>query len=100
VRFDLPSTAAALSIPASALIVDSSGVRVATLGQDNRVALKPVAIARDLGNVIEISSGLAAQDRLIDSPPDGISEGDQVRIAPGPSSGGMIASAVPPRRLR
>jgi RND family efflux transporter MFP subunit len=96
VRFDLPSTAAALSIPASALIVDSSGVRVATLGQDNRVALKPVAIARDLGNVIEISSGLAAQDRLIDSPPDGISEGDQVRIAPGPSSGGMIASAVPP----
>ena len=96
VRFDLPSTAAALSIPASALIVDSSGVRVATLGQGNRVALKPVAIARDLGNVIEISSGLGAQDRLIDSPPDGISEGDQVRIAPGSSSGSMVASAMPP----
>jgi RND family efflux transporter MFP subunit len=95
VRFDLPRAAAALSVPASALIVDSSGVRVATLGRDNRVALKSVAVARDLGNVIEISSGLAAQDRVIDSPPDGISEGDQVRIAVGSTNGGMLASAVP-----
>ena len=94
VRFDLPRATSALSVRASALIVDSRGVRVATLGPDNRVALKTVVVARDLGNVIEISSGLAAHDRVIDSPPDGVSEGDQVRLAGGSRSGGMPASAV------
>ncbi len=95
VRFDLQLAAANLSVPASALIFDSGGVRLATLGSDNRVVLKPVTIARDFGDVIEISSGLAANDRLIDSPPDGISKGDQVRIAPGATSGGMLANALP-----
>jgi RND family efflux transporter MFP subunit len=93
VRFDLPPASASLSVPASALIFDSSGVRVATIGADNRVALKPVTIARDLGNVIEVSSGLAANDRIIDSPPDGIARGDQVRIAHGSTSGSMLAAA-------
>jgi len=40
VRFDLRSTSASLSIPASALIFDSRGARVATIGSDNRVALE------------------------------------------------------------
>jgi RND family efflux transporter MFP subunit len=93
VRFDLQAASASLRVPASALIFDSCGARVATIGSDNRVALKPVTIARDLGDVIEISSGLAANDRIIDSPPDGIGKGDQVRIAPGSTSGGMLAAA-------
>ena len=92
VRFDLRTAAASLSIPASALIFDSRGSRVATIGSDSRVALKPVTVARDLGNVIEISSGLAANDRIIDSPPDGISQDDQVRIAAGSTSGAKLAA--------
>jgi RND family efflux transporter MFP subunit len=93
VRFDLPPASGSLSVPASALIFDSRGARVATVGPDNRVALKTVTIARDLGDVIEISSGLVATDRIIDSPPDGIGKGDQVRIAPGSPGGGMLAAA-------
>ena len=96
VRFALPLTSASLSVPASALIFDSRGARVATLGADNRVVLEPVTIARDLGTVIEISSGLAATDRVIDSPPDGIGKGDQVRIAPGSTRGSMLAAASSP----
>jgi RND family efflux transporter MFP subunit len=95
VRFELPPASGSLSIPASALIFDSSGARVATIGSDNRVALKPVTIARDLGDVIEISSGLAANDRIIDSPPDGLGKGDQVRIAPGSMSNRMLAAVAP-----
>lgn len=95
VRFDLPPASASLSVPASALIFDSSGMRVATIGADNRVALKPVTIARDLGNVIEISSGLAANDRIIDSPPDGIARGDQVRIAASSTGSAVLAAATP-----
>ena len=96
VHFDLRMAATNLSVPASALIFDSSGARVATLGSDNRVVIKPVTIARDLGGVVEISSGLAANDRIIDSAPDGIGQGDQVRIAPGSASGGMLADAAVP----
>ena len=93
VRFDLP-TMGNMSVPASAVIFDHSGVRVATVGADNRVAFKPVQIARDLGDVIEISSGLTPTDRIIDSPPDGIGMGDLVRIAPG-SGGATVATASP-----
>ena len=97
VHFDLPTAASNLSVPASALIFDSSGARVATLGSDNRVALKPVTIARDLGSVVEISSGLLANDRIVDSPPDGVANGDPVRIAPGAAKNEMLAKAtIPP----
>jgi RND family efflux transporter MFP subunit len=95
-RFDLHPAAASLSIPASALIFDSRGARVATIGSDNRVTLKRVTVARDLGTVIEISAGLAVNDRIIDSPPDGIRKGDQLRVASGSASGGMLAAAAPP----
>jgi hypothetical protein len=41
---------------------------------------RTVAVARDLGKVIEITSGLAAANRVIETPPDGIAEGDSARI--------------------
>jgi RND family efflux transporter MFP subunit len=93
VHFDLPLSSADLYVPASAVIFDHSGVRVATVGPDNRIAFKPVSIARDLGDVIQISSGLAANDRIVDSPPDGIGKGDQVRIASAAPGGGTLAAA-------
>lgn len=81
VTLHLPGDAAALSVPASALIFDAKGLRIATVGADNRVALKAVTIARDSGATIQIGSGLAAQDRVIQNPPDGIADGTEVRIA-------------------
>jgi multidrug efflux pump subunit AcrA (membrane-fusion protein) len=93
VRFELSRGSPNLRVPASALIFDHSGMRVATVGPDNRVAFRPIDIARDLGDVIEISSGLTATDRIIDSPPDGLGTGEPVRIAS--SSGGMLAASSP-----
>jgi RND family efflux transporter MFP subunit len=81
VSFDLPHPEVAVNIPASALIFDQSGTRVAVVDSDSHVVLKPVTISRDLGKVIEIASGITAEDRVIESPPDGIASGDQVRIA-------------------
>ena len=93
VHFDLPVAKADLSVPASALIFDHRGVQVATVGPDNRIAFKPVSIARDLGDVVQISSGLAASDRIVDSPPDGIGKGDQVRIAAATTNSAAVADA-------
>ncbi len=83
VSLDLPSPEVALSVPASALIFDQDGLKVATVDGANRVVLKAVTIARDMGRTVEIGSGLAADDRIIESPQDGIATGDEVRIAGG-----------------
>jgi membrane fusion protein, multidrug efflux system len=81
VRMSLTRDAVPLHIPASALIFNQSGLRVATVGSDDKVLFKTVTIARDLGRDIELGSGLSPDDRIIIAPPDGLSDGDQVRVA-------------------
>jgi RND family efflux transporter MFP subunit len=81
VRLLLPQPEPTLSVPASALIFGQDGLRIAVVGADERVNLKPVTIARDHGRDVEIGSGITAGDRVVDSPPDGIADGDKVRIA-------------------
>ncbi len=70
-----------LAIPSSALIFDRNGLRVATVDAQDRIRFKTVTIARDLGREIEIATGLTADDRVITTPPDGVVDGDQVRVA-------------------
>jgi RND family efflux transporter MFP subunit len=87
ITLHLSSAAKVLSVSSSALIFDSRGLSIATVGADNRVVLKPVTIARDLGSVIEIASGLAAEDRVIQNPPDGIATGAVVNVVAKPAVG-------------
>ncbi|HEY0911964.1 MAG TPA: efflux RND transporter periplasmic adaptor subunit [Bradyrhizobium sp.] len=81
VKMSLTRDAVPLHIPASALIFNQSGLRVATVGSDDKVLFKTVTIARDLGRDIELASGISPDDRIIVAPPDGIADGDQVRVA-------------------
>ena len=81
VRLSLQRDTVPLHIPASALIFNQSGLRVATVGSDDKVLFKTVTIARDLGREIELGSGLSPEDRIIVAPPDGLADGDQVRVA-------------------
>jgi membrane fusion protein, multidrug efflux system len=69
-----------LHVPASALIFNQNGLRLATLTSDDRIHFKTVTISRDLGRDIELAGGISLEDRVINSPPDGISEGDKVRV--------------------
>ncbi|MES2237848.1 MAG: efflux RND transporter periplasmic adaptor subunit [Pseudomonadota bacterium] len=81
ISLDLPNDKPSLSIPASALIFDKAGLRVATVDSTNKTLIKQITVARDLGNVIEIASGLTSADRVIESPPDGIENGTLVHVA-------------------
>lgn len=76
---ELSANVATLSIPASALIMRQDGMKVAVVDANDKVVLKPVTIARDLGRTLEISAGIEAGDRLVDSPADDIADGMQVR---------------------
>ena len=82
VTINLPANDQSLSVPSSALMFRDSGMAVAEVGPDGRVTIKPISIGRDLGNVVQISSGIGKDDRIIDNPPDSLEPGDQVAIAP------------------
>lgn len=94
VRIDLARDAQPLHIPASALIVGQEGLRVATVGPGDRVRFKKVTIARDLGQQIEIATGLSADDQVITTPPDGLNEGEQVRVANAAPGGNRPAAQL------
>ncbi len=80
VHFNLRTQGDVLRLPVSALLFRSEGLQVATVGTDNRVVLKTIAIGNDLGRKVEVASGLSAGDVVIDSPSDSIAQGDAVRI--------------------
>lgn len=80
VRFVLPSDSKVFRLPVSALLFRKDGLEVATIGADNRVVLKAITIAHDLGRVVEVASGIDSADRVIDNPSDSIVQGDVVRI--------------------
>ncbi len=80
VSFSIAPQANLLSVPPSALVYTKSGVQVATVNAENRVVMKPVVIARDHGNRLELLSGIQAQDKVIENPPDGVTQGDLVQV--------------------
>ena len=82
VTFPVAGGSAHVQLPASALIVNDKGTRVAVLGPGNKAVFRDVTVGQDNGNLVEISAGLNANDRVIDSPPDSLAPGDGVRIAP------------------
>jgi membrane fusion protein, multidrug efflux system len=81
VHFHIPADPNTLSVPLTALVFSAQGMRVAALDADDKVVLKPVAVGRNLGNRMEIESGLAPSDRLVDSPLESTQTGDAVNIA-------------------
>src|SRR6202042_1577890 len=72
VQFHIPSDPGTLRIPSTALVFGANGMRVAAVEAGNKVALKPVILGRNLGNDVEIQSGLSLTDRLIDNPQESI----------------------------
>jgi RND family efflux transporter MFP subunit len=87
VDFQIPSDPNMVRLPATALMPVNRGVQVAVLGDGNKVVLKAIQVGRDFGDSVEVTAGLAPQDRVIDSPPETLRNGDTVQLAaPTPSS--------------
>jgi RND family efflux transporter MFP subunit len=104
VQVALPLAASeALAVPTNALLFRGEGTRVAVVGPQGRVQLRPVTLGRNLGESFEVLDGVAANDRLVLNPPDSLVEGDLVALAPaaadvgasgaGPASANGPASA-------
>jgi RND family efflux transporter MFP subunit len=81
--FPMAGASGAMTLPSSALIVGERGTQVALVGNDGKAHLKTITIGQDRGATVEVSAGLSASDRVIDSPPDSLANGDPVQVAGG-----------------
>jgi RND family efflux transporter MFP subunit len=82
-HFRFPAAAGVIRVPATALLFRDEGMMVATVDDANHVRIKPITIRTDLGNAVD-ATGLGADDRVIDNPPDSLRAGDTVKPIPEP----------------
>ena len=89
------SRTAAMLVPASALLFRAGGTsRRDGRRRETAWCSLPVTLGRDFGTQVEVIAGLKLTgDRVIDSPPDAILEGQTVRIA---APARTSAAAAPP----
>ncbi|HZC43080.1 MAG TPA: efflux RND transporter periplasmic adaptor subunit [Acidobacteriaceae bacterium] len=80
VHLQLPMAHPALIIPVDAMLFRSEGLRVVTVDANNHAHLKVITVGRDWGTKIEVLTGLTPQDRIINNPPDSISEDEAVHV--------------------
>jgi len=82
VKFGVVPADAVFVVPATALVVRTAGPQVITVRGDGTLHYLDVGLGRDLGQSVEIISGLTGTERLVVSPPDGLKEGARVAAAP------------------
>ena len=80
VHLKLDASSPTVVLPVSALIFRSEGLQVATLQGNDRAHLIPIVMGRDFGTQVEVVSGLAPGQRVIDSPPDSLADQQEIRI--------------------
>ncbi|HEY5146918.1 MAG TPA: efflux RND transporter periplasmic adaptor subunit [Polyangiaceae bacterium] len=82
VALTLPSPHRVFELPATALMSDANGLRVATVDDDSKIHLIPVVVERDTGTSIELSSGLTGGERVVKLASAEFVEGGPVDVVP------------------
>jgi RND family efflux transporter MFP subunit len=68
-------------IPVAALLFDAQGTRVATVDPSSKVHFLRVTVGRDLGQEVEVVSGLTGSENIVANPPADLTEGMPVAVA-------------------
>ncbi len=96
VHLEVPADNNSLTLPEQALLFRAQGMQVAVVGPDNKVVLKNVTLGLNLGNTVQVTSGVSATDRVIDNPSDGLLDGEPVAVVPGADAIRLPASETRP----
>jgi len=73
-----------VTVPVNAMLFRSEGPRVAVVGSDNKIQLRPINIGRDYGTTLEILGGVSPTDRIVINPADSLEDGQVVNVAQAP----------------
>ncbi|MEH2199614.1 efflux RND transporter periplasmic adaptor subunit [Nostoc sp.] len=80
VKFAINRTNPPFVVPDSVLVIDAKGTQVATITKNQTVHYQKVAVGRDYGTEIEITSGLTGNESLIANPT--VDETEGLRVQP------------------
>ncbi len=86
VAFTLPSPHRIFELPATALMSDAHGVRVAVVDETSTLRLVPIVVERDTGPTVLIASGLTGKERVITIGNSAFVAGKLVEVVEPPSS--------------
>lgn len=82
IRFLGGGSRSTLRIPATALIFDAQGTRVATVTPQGTIHFVAVKLGEDDGDQIQVLQGLQGNETLVTNPDDSLAEGVKVRTQP------------------
>jgi RND family efflux transporter MFP subunit len=78
VAFDVKASGTRWRVPATSVIFDTQGTRVATVGPGNVIRFQPVTLGRDYGASIDIQGGLRGDESIVVQPTVALQEGQVV----------------------
>jgi len=84
VHFAVGSNVDKVTVPVNAMLFRAEGPRVAVVGPDGRLQLRPINIGRDYGTTLEILGGVSTTDQVVINPADSLEDGQQVNVAQPP----------------
>ncbi len=82
VSLTLPAPHRVFELPATALMTDARGQRVAVVDASSKIRLVPVVLERDTGPTVEIASGLTGTERVAKLGSAAFTEGRDVEVIP------------------
>ena len=87
VKFALPQDGRTLLIPGNAVMIQSDGPKVLVVDAKQTIRARAVKLGRDLGDKVEIASGLNPAESVVANPTDALHDGSQVKVQAQPSKG-------------
>jgi RND family efflux transporter MFP subunit len=99
VHFAVGSNVNKVTVPVNAMLFRSEGSRLAVVGPDNKVQLRPISIGKDYGTTLEVLAGVSTQDQIVINPPDSLEDGQLVNLTPASPGQGQDQSAAQPQAV-
>jgi RND family efflux transporter MFP subunit len=81
VHFAVGSDVNKVTVPVNTMLFRSEGPRVAVVGPDSKVQLRPINIGRDYGATLEVLGGVSPDEQIVVNPSDSLEDGQQVNVA-------------------
>jgi RND family efflux transporter MFP subunit len=79
VEFKTAASGTRWRVPATAIVVDAQGTRVATVAADNAIRFKQVQLGRDFGDSFDVQAGLNGHEAIVAQPTVSLREGQVVK---------------------